>query len=258
MTNFKPICSLASHFKLSSKQCPLSDEERNEMKKVPYASAVGSLMYVMVCTRPDIAHVVGMVSQFLSNPGKEHWSVVKWILRYLKGTSSFNLCFGNNKHVLDGYTDAYMAGDVDSRKSTSGYLMKFAGGAVLWQSRLQKYVALSTIEAEYITLTKGGKKLLWMKKFLYELSLVQENLVLHCDSAIHLGKHPTFHSRSKHIEVRSQWIRDAMEMKSFVVGKIHNDNIASDMMTEPLSREKFEFCRMKVGLVEPSKLKFTR
>jgi ATP-binding cassette subfamily B (MDR/TAP) protein 1 len=72
MTNFKPVCSLASHFKLSSKQCPLSDEERNEMKKVPYASAVGSLMYVMVCTRPDIAHVVGMVSQFLSNPGKEH------------------------------------------------------------------------------------------------------------------------------------------------------------------------------------------
>ena len=66
------------------------DEERDEMKKVPYASAVGSLMYAMVCTRPDIAHVVGMVSQFLSNPGKEHWSVVKWILRYLKGTSSFN------------------------------------------------------------------------------------------------------------------------------------------------------------------------
>ena len=73
--------------------------------------------------------------------------------------------------MLDGYTDAYMAGDVDSRKSTSGYLMKFAGGAVSWQLRLQKYVALSTIEAEYITLTKGGKKLLWMKKFLYELSL---------------------------------------------------------------------------------------
>jgi hypothetical protein len=90
MTNFKSVCSLASHFKLSSKQCPLSDEERNEMKKVPYASAVGRLMYVMVCTRSDIAHVVGMVSQFLSNPGKEHCSVVKWTLRYLKGTSSFN------------------------------------------------------------------------------------------------------------------------------------------------------------------------
>ena len=94
MSNSKPVCSpLASHFKLSSKQCPSSDEERDEMKKAPYASAVGSLMYAMVCTRPDIAHAVGVVSRFLSNPGKEHWSAVKWILRYLKGTSSFSLCY---------------------------------------------------------------------------------------------------------------------------------------------------------------------
>jgi hypothetical protein len=161
--------------------------------------------------------------------------------------------------VLDGYTDADMAGDVDSRKSTSGYLMKFAGGAVSWQSRLQKCVALSTTEAEYIALTEGGKELLWMKKFLHELGLVQENFVLHCDSqsAIHLSKHPTFHSRSKHIEVRYQWIRDAMEMKSFVVEKIHTDDNVSDMMTKPLPREKFEFCRREAGLSEPPKLKFT-
>jgi hypothetical protein len=83
-----------------------------------------------------------------------------WILKYLKGTSSFSLCFGNDKPVLDGYTYADMTGDVDSRKSTSRYLMKFAGGAVSWQSRLQKCVALSTIEAEYIALTEGGKELL--------------------------------------------------------------------------------------------------
>jgi ATP-binding cassette subfamily B (MDR/TAP) protein 1 len=89
------------------------------MKKVPFAFVVGSLMYVMVCTRLDIAHAVDVVSRFLSNPGKEHWSTMKWVLRYLKGTSSFSLCFGNDKPVLDGYTDADMAGDVDSRKSTS-------------------------------------------------------------------------------------------------------------------------------------------
>ena len=95
-------------------------------------------MNAMVCTRPDITHAVGVVSQFLSNPNKKHWSTMKWILRYLKGTSSFNLCFGNNKPVLDGYTDAYMAGDVDFRKSTSRYLMKFAEGVVSWQSRFSK------------------------------------------------------------------------------------------------------------------------
>ena len=100
------------------------------MHNISYSSAVGSLMYVMVCTRPDIAHVVGVVSRFLANPGKEHWQAVKWILRYLKGTSRVCLCFGSGKPVLNGYTDADMAGDVDYRKSTSGYMMTFAGGAV--------------------------------------------------------------------------------------------------------------------------------
>ena len=88
MSKAKAVCSpLASHFKLSSVQCPKSEADKEDMKKVPYASAVGSLMYAMVCTRPDIAHAVGVVSRYLSNPSKEHWSAVKWILRYLRGTS---------------------------------------------------------------------------------------------------------------------------------------------------------------------------
>ena len=88
----------------------------------------------MVCTRPDIGYAVGVVSRFLSNIGKEHWSAVKWILRYLKGTAKQCLCFGNGNQILVGYVDADMAGDVDSRKSTSGYLITFVGGAVSWQS----------------------------------------------------------------------------------------------------------------------------
>lgn len=167
MSTAKPVVSpLAGHFKLSSKQCPTSENGKQEMKNVPYASAVGSLMHAMVCTRPDIAHAVGVVSRFLSNPGKEHWAAVKWILRYLRGTSKVCLCFGNGKYVLDGFTDADMAGDVDSRKSTSGYLITFAGGAVSWQSKLKKCVALSTTEAEYIAITEACKEVLWMKKFI--------------------------------------------------------------------------------------------
>lgn len=138
---------LVSHFKLNVSQCPLSKEEKLEMSNVPYASAVGSLMYAMVCTRPNIAHVVGVVSRFLSNPGKEHWTVVKWIIRYLRGISSHCLCFDNEKPVLEGYIDSDMAGDVDTRNSISGYLITFAGGAVSWQSQLQKYIALTTTEA---------------------------------------------------------------------------------------------------------------
>ena len=84
---------MATHFNLTKKQSPKTDEDKKDMAKVPYASAVDSLMYAMVCTRPDIAHAVGVVSVFMSNPGKEHWEAVKWLLCYLKGTSKIALCF---------------------------------------------------------------------------------------------------------------------------------------------------------------------
>ena len=141
MSKAKTVCSpLASHLKLSYKQCPTSEKDMKETSKVPYASVVGSLMYVMVCTRPDITHAVGVVSQFLINPGNEHWEAVKWILRYLRGTSKVFLSFGSGDPMLDGYTNSDMAGVVDSRKSISGFLMTFGGGAVSWQSKLQKCV----------------------------------------------------------------------------------------------------------------------
>ena len=98
------------------------------MSKVPYSSVVGNLMHAMVCTRPDIAHAVRVVSRFLSNPRKEHWAALKWILRYLRGTSRMCLCFGSGEPILKGYSDADMAGDLDSRKSTLRFLMTFAGG----------------------------------------------------------------------------------------------------------------------------------
>ncbi|KAM3381937.1 hypothetical protein P3S68_007510 [Capsicum galapagoense] len=224
------------------------------MKKVPYASAVGSLMYAMVCTRPDIAHVVGFVSRFLSNSGREHWNDVKWIMRYLCGTSSRSLCFGTGKPSLCGYTDLDMAGDVDTRKSTSGYLVTFAGGVVSWQSRLQKYVALSTTEAELIVVVEACKELLWMKRFLGELSCAQERYVIHCDSqsAIHLGKNSIFYGRSKHIDVRYHWIRDVLDSKLLELEKIHTDDNGSDMMTKALPRGKFEDFCMIVGMAVSS------
>ena len=79
--------------RLSAEQCPKTQEEEDDMSHVPYASAVGSLMYAMVCTRPDIAHTVGVLSRFMSKPGKEHWTAVKWVFRYLRGTSDYGLCY---------------------------------------------------------------------------------------------------------------------------------------------------------------------
>lgn len=255
MSKSKVVSSpLASHFRLSRKQSPSTDEEKKDMQKVPYSSAVGSLMYAMVCTRPDIAHAVGMVSRFLSNPGREHWNAVKWIMRYLRGTSDWRLSFGSEKPMLVAYTDADLAGDVDTRKSTSGYLITFAGGAVAWQSRLQKCVALSTTEAEFIAATEACKELLWMKKYVQELGFKQDQYVLYCDnqSAIHLGKNSTFHSRSKHIDMRYHWIRNALSAKLLKLEKIHTNDNGSDMLTKALPREKLEACRMIAGMVNSS------
>ena len=117
MSKTKSVYSLlAGHLKLNYEHCPPSRKEKQEIKRVSYALAVGSLMYAMVYTRSNIVHAVGVVSQFLSNPDKEHWTTVKWILRYLRGTSKAFLYIGSDKFMLQAYTDAYIEGDVDSKK----------------------------------------------------------------------------------------------------------------------------------------------
>ena len=103
--------------------------------------------------------------------------------------------------MLEGFRDTHMSGDVDSIRSTSGHVMTYVGGALLWQSRLQKVVVLSTIEAKYIVVVEAEKELIWMRDFLSELGMKQENFLLHCDneSVIHLAKNVAYHSRTKHI-----------------------------------------------------------
>jgi hypothetical protein len=133
MQNAKPFSTpLEKHFKLTKKMCPQTQEEREYMSRVPYSSTIGSLMYVMVCTRPDIAHAVGVASRYMNNLGKEHWEAVKWIIRYLRGTSTHALCFGGSYTVLQGYVDSYMVGDKYSRRSTIGYVFTIGGIIVSW------------------------------------------------------------------------------------------------------------------------------
>ncbi len=113
---------LAQHFKLSAAFCPQTDVEKGLMSKIPYESVVGSLMYLMVCTRPDLALALGKVSRYMSNPGKVHWEAVKWILRYLKGTLDTGLLFDarlDNAKSLLGFVDADYEQDLDGRRSTT-------------------------------------------------------------------------------------------------------------------------------------------
>nr|GEX42753.1 retrovirus-related Pol polyprotein from transposon TNT 1-94 [Tanacetum cinerariifolium] len=137
----------APHFKLSSHECPKSEEDKEDTSRVPYSSAVGSLMYAMVCTRPDLAHVVSVVSRYMHNPGKMRWEAVKCILRYLKGTSNIGLSFKKgcaSPNGVVGYVDFDYAGDLDARKSLSLYIFSHYGSAISWYSSLQAITPLST------------------------------------------------------------------------------------------------------------------
>ena len=121
---------LGSNFKLSKEQSLKTEEVRDHMSKVPYASAIGILMYVMVFTRPDIIYAVGVMNRFMSRLGKQNWEVVKWILRYLRDSSNTYLCFTGASLELQGYIDADFAGDIDSRKSTIGFIFTLGGTAI--------------------------------------------------------------------------------------------------------------------------------
>ena len=117
--------------------------------------------------------------------------------------------------MLRGFTNSYMSGDIDSSRSTSGYVMTYAGGAMSWQSRLQKSVALSTTEVEYMATIKARKELIWMRNFLRELGMKQERFLLHYDnqSVIHLAKNAAYHSRTKHIHRSiTNYVRKWMRM----------------------------------------------
>jgi hypothetical protein len=214
MQNAKLVSTpLPSHFKLTKEMCPKTQEEEDKMSKIPYASIVGSLMYAMVCTRPDIAHEVGVVSRYMRNLGMEHWNVVKWILQYLRGTTSKKLCFGGPSFAMKRYVDSDLASDIDSRMSNTGYVFTVGGTTVNWISRLKKIFALSTTEAEYVVATKASKEMIWLQHFLEELGQQQEDMPLDTNSqiAIHLAKNLALHSKTRHIQLRYHFIQSICE-----------------------------------------------
>uniref|UniRef100_A0A3Q7HRQ0 Reverse transcriptase Ty1/copia-type domain-containing protein n=1 Tax=Solanum lycopersicum TaxID=4081 RepID=A0A3Q7HRQ0_SOLLC len=165
MSSSKPIDTpSAANIHLTAMFAPQSEEEKEYMSRVPYASAVGSLMYAMVWTRPDLAHAVSVVSKFMGQPGKEHWQAVKRIFRYLRGTSDVGLIYGGDTQCLvSGYSDSDYAGDVDTRRSMNGYVFTLGGSVVSWKATLQPTVTSSTTEAEYMALTEAAKEGIWLK-----------------------------------------------------------------------------------------------
>ncbi|MCO5595962.1 hypothetical protein L7F22_050013 [Adiantum nelumboides] len=231
--------------KLSNQDCPLSDEEKAEMDKVPYASACGSLMYAMIATRPNIAFAVGVVSRYMSNPGKKHWEAMKGIIRYLKHTKSMCTCYGSQDLSVKGYINSDYARDLDKRRSTSGYDFTLAGGVVSWRSRLQDCITRSTTEAEYVAANEACKEAIWLGRLVADLGIKVDMLELYCDSqsAIQLAKNPVFHSKTKHIDVKYHFLRKAIKDKQIQLVKIHTKDNLADLLTKGLSRESFVHCR---------------
>ena len=216
MDTAKPVSTpLAAHFKLSKEQCPNSEKERVEMDARPYASAVGSLMYAMVCTRPDISYATSMVSRFLTDPGEEHWNALKWIMRYIAGTLNVGLIYSSKfktKNDAVGYVDSDYAGCIDTRRSLTGYVFTVKGGCVSWKANLQKVVALSSTEAEFMAATEAIKEAIWLKGLAREMGFDTSNITVYCDnqSALHLMKNPMFHERSKHIDIKLHFIKEVV------------------------------------------------
>ena len=187
MKNCSPsVAPILKGDKFNLNQCPKNDFERENMKNIPYASAVRSLMYAQVCTKPDIAFTVGVLGRYQSNPGLDQWRVAKKVMRYLQGTKDYMLMYRRIDSLeVIGYSDSNFVGCVDSRKSTSGYIFKLADRVVSWRSAKQTLTATSTMK-EFVSYFKASSHGVWLKSFICGLRIVDsisKPLKLYCDNS---------------------------------------------------------------------------
>ena len=235
-------------------QCPKNNFERESMKNIPYASVVGSLMYAQVCTRPDIAFIVGMLGRYQSNPGMDHWRAAKKVMRYLQGTKDYMLMYRHTDNLdVIGYSDSDFAGCVDSRKSTSGYIFMMAGGAISWRSAKQTLTATSTMEAEFVSCFEATSHGVWLKSFISGLRImdsISRPLRIFCDNsaAVFMAKNNKSGSRSKHIDIKYLAIRERVKEKKVVIEHISTELMIADPLTKGMPPLKFKDHVEKMGL----------
>ncbi|CAJ2649847.1 unnamed protein product [Trifolium pratense] len=235
--------------------CKLVKNEAGKASdETQYKQMVGSLMYLLA-TRPDLAYSVCLVARFMERPTEIHIAAVKRIMRYVKGTVGYGLLYKKTgmELQLNGWTYSDYAGDLDDRKSTSGYVFMLGNGAISWSSKKQPIVTLSTTEAEFIAAASCSCQCIWINNVLKHLKVKQnKSTVIHCDnsSSIKLSKNPILHGRCKHIDVRFHFLRDLV--KDGVIELVHcksQDQLA-DVMTKPLKLETFCKLRSSLGMID--------
>ena len=218
-----------------------------------YQSMVGSLMYPMIQTRPDICHAVTILSRYNHNPNAKHIAVVKRVTRYLKRSMDHGITYGTDS-ALTGYTDADWAADTETRRSLGAYVFLLYGGAVSWTSKRQQSIALSSCEAEYMAQTQAAKEAIWLTRLLSELDigfgLPTKPVVIKADNrgAIALTEDPRFHSRTKHIDIQWHFVRDQVETGAVRFEWVPTNDMVADGLTKPLTNEKFAVFIGQLGL----------
>ena len=255
MEDCKPVGTpLDPGSKLSIADSPQTIEDAAVMRSKPYAEAVGTLMYIAIATRPDIAYAVGVLSRFSSNPGVAHWKAVQHLFRYMQATKDLKLTYAPDPSQTDLFTtycDADFAGNIDNKRSTSGYVVKIGTGAVSWSSRLQSFNTLSTTESEYVAAVAAGQEILWLRNLFMELGFpVDSGLPLCIDnqSALSVAKNPEHHGRMKHLDLRFYWLRGTVHSGLITLRYVPTAEMPADVMTKPLARIKVAEMRGLLGL----------
>ena len=226
------------------------------MAHVPYANAVGALMCLAVATRPDIAYAVGVLAHFNSNPGHQHWTAVKHVFRYLRGTVDLVPTFGpdpSSTELFTTYSDADHGGNPDNGKSTTGWVVKVGTGPIAWSSKLQGLVTLSTTEAEFVAAVTAGQQIIWLRNLLWEFGYsFPTPSTLHIDnmSAVSVAKNPEHHGRMKHLDLRFFWLREAVSDGAIAVSHVPTTLMPADILTKALGRNKTKDCWRLLGMMK--------
>ena len=249
MEDCKPV---ATPVEPGKKFTVLKDEKEAFPNVQMYQAAIGSLNYAAIATRPDLSVAVGMLSQHMRNPSHEHWSGVKRVLRYIRGSIDFGLRFTySDEFVLSGFADADWAGCVDTRKSTSGEFFKLGNNPISWRSKKQSIVALSSCEAEYVSLCSATQEVVWLRRLLNSVGFTQNNpTIMYEDNqgAICLSKKSKDHSRTKHVDVKYHYTREVIEKNLITLEYCPTGNMIADTLTKGLPKPAFEKFRAEMGV----------
>jgi hypothetical protein len=215
-----------------------------------YQQVIGSLLYLILGTRPDIAFAVTKMAQFAANPSEEHLTKALYICKYLAGTMDYSLQYGLKQEGLYAYADADWASDLESQRSTMGYLVLLSGTAISWNSRVQKMIALSSTEAQYMSLSDTCRQLVWMCSFLKELGMPVDAIPLCGDNqgAIFNASNPVQEKRTKHIDIRFHYISKKVSDGEVTLHFVITDQNPVDMFTKNLARVNFLRCRSHLGI----------